>query len=102
MLLTLTPDELLSTTRSVRKRLDFTRPVEPEVVRACLALALQAPKFGNGQRWRGLVVTDPTKRQALAACYRRGVGRASSPPPPAARPTRRWSTAGGSPRGSAP
>jgi nitroreductase len=72
MLLNLTPDELLSTTRSVRKRLDFTRPVEPEVVRECLALALQAPNFGNGQRWRWLVVTDPTKRQALAECYRRG------------------------------
>jgi nitroreductase len=72
MLLNLTPDELLSTTRSVRKRLDFTRPVEPEVVRECLALALQAPNFGNGQRWRWMVVTDPTKRQALGACYRRG------------------------------
>jgi nitroreductase len=42
------------------------------VVRACLALALQAPNFGNGQRWRWLVVTDPTMRQALGACYRRG------------------------------
>jgi len=72
MLLNLTPDELLSTTRSVRKWLDFTRPVEPEVVRECLALALQAPNFGNGQRWRWMVVTDPTKRQALAECYRRG------------------------------
>jgi len=72
MLLNLTPDELLSTTRSVRKRLDFTRPVEPEVVRECLALALQAPNFGNGQPWRWLVVTDPAKRQALAECYRRG------------------------------
>src|SRR5260221_1587511 len=86
MLLNLTPDELLSTTRSVRKRLDFTRPVESEVVRACLALALQAPNFGNGQRWRWLVVTDPTKRQALAEGYRRGGGDhppAAPPPPPA-------------------
>jgi len=31
--LTLTPDELLTTTRAVRKRLDFTRPVEPGEVR---------------------------------------------------------------------
>src|SRR5690349_14339137 len=75
MLLNLTPDELLSTTRSVRKRLDFTRPVDPEVVRECLALALQAPNYGNGQHWRWLVVTDPTKRQALAECYRRGYDR---------------------------
>ena len=71
MLLTRTPDGLLSPTRSVRKRLDFTQPVEPAVVRACLApalaLALLAPTVGTGQRWRWLVGTDPTKRQALAA-----------------------------------
>jgi len=79
MLLTLTPDELLSTTRSVRKRLDFTRPVEPEVVRECLALAIQAPNFGNGQPWRWMVVSDPTKRQALGACYRRGYDRYRQP-----------------------
>jgi nitroreductase len=72
MLLNLTPDALLSTTRSVRKRLDFTRPVDPEVVRECLALAIQAPNGGNGQRWRWMVVTDSTKRQALGDCYRRG------------------------------
>jgi nitroreductase len=72
MLLPLTPDELLTTTRSVRKRLDFSRPVEPEIVRECLALALQAPNGGNGQRWRWMVVTDPVKRQALGDLYRRG------------------------------
>ncbi len=38
-LLDLTPDELLSTTRAVRKRLDFERPVERELVDECLALA---------------------------------------------------------------
>lgn len=70
--LDLTPDELLTTTRSVRKRLDFSRPVEPEIVRECLALALQAPNGGNGQRWRWMVITDPAKRQALGDLYRRG------------------------------
>jgi nitroreductase len=74
MLLPLTPDELLTTTRSVRKRLDFSRPVEPEIVRECLALALQAPNGGNGQRWRWMVVNDPAKRQALGDLYRRGYG----------------------------
>ena len=72
MLLNLTPDELLTTTRSVRKRLDFSRPVEPEIVRACLALALQAPNGRNGQRWRWMVITDPAKRQSLGDLYRRG------------------------------
>jgi nitroreductase len=79
MLLNLTADELLTTTRSVRKRLDFTRPVEPEIVRKCLALALQAPNGGNGQRWRWMVVTDPSKRQALGDCYRRGYDRYRPP-----------------------
>jgi nitroreductase len=72
MLLNLTPNELLTTTRSVRKRLDFSRPVEPEIVRECLAFALQAPNGGNGQRWRWMVITDPAKRQALGDLYRRG------------------------------
>ncbi len=72
MSLDLTPDQLLSTTRSVRKRLDFTRPVEPETIHACLELAMQAPTGGNGQRWRWMVVTDPDKRRALGDCYRRG------------------------------
>jgi nitroreductase len=74
MLLPLSPDELLTTTRSVRKRLDFSRSVEPEIVRECVALALQAPNGGNGQRWRWMVVTDPAKRQALGDLYRRGYG----------------------------
>ncbi|HEX4304501.1 MAG TPA: hypothetical protein VHZ54_00550 [Solirubrobacterales bacterium] len=33
-------DLLLSTTRSVRKRLDFERPVEGEVLLECLGLAV--------------------------------------------------------------
>ena len=70
--LDLTPDQLLSTTRSVRKRLDFSRPVEPEVIRECLELALQAPTGGNRQSWQFVVVTDEAKRAALADVYRRG------------------------------
>lgn len=67
----LTNDELLSTTRSVRKRLDFDRPVEPEVIRECLELALQAPTGSNAQGWQFVVVTDPDKRAALGDMYRR-------------------------------
>src|SRR5207248_5360564 len=51
-------DHLLTTTRSVRKRLDLTRPVEREVVLECLNIALQAPSGGNSQPWRWLVVDD--------------------------------------------
>lgn len=51
----LSPEELLTTTRSVRKRLDFSRPVEPEVIHACLELAVQAPTAGNSQGWHFVV-----------------------------------------------
>jgi nitroreductase len=69
-----TVDHLLSTTRAVRKRLDLTRPVPPELIEACLRLAVQAPTGSNRQGWRWLVVTDPAKRAALADLYRRAFG----------------------------
>lgn len=71
-LLDLTPDALLSTTRSVRKRLDFSRPVEPELIDECLELAVQAPTGGNRQLWHFVVVTDAQQRKALGEIYRRG------------------------------
>lgn len=55
----LTPDELLTTTRSVRKRLDLTRPVPLDLVKECLEIALQAPSGGMRQGWHWIVVTDP-------------------------------------------
>ncbi len=64
-------DRLLTTTRSVRKRLDLTRPVPREVVLECLRLAIYAPTGGNSQGWRWIVVDDPGKRAALAALYRK-------------------------------
>lgn len=67
-----TCDELLATTRAVRRRLDLTRPVPREVIEACLELAVQAPTGSNSQTWRWLVVDDADKRQALADLYRRG------------------------------
>lgn len=70
MPLNLSPDELLSTTRSVRRRLDLDRPVELHLIRECLALALQAPTGGNAQGWHFVVVTDPAKKLALAELYR--------------------------------
>jgi nitroreductase len=70
VLLELTPDELLSTTRAVRKRLDLTRPVEREVLEECLALAQQAPTGGYRQGWHFVVVTDAAKRAAIAEFWR--------------------------------
>lgn len=70
--LSLTADELLTTTRTVRKRLDLNRPVEREAILECLAIAHQAPTACNMQNWHFVVVTDPAKRAALAAVYRKG------------------------------
>jgi nitroreductase len=63
-------DELLTTTRSVRKRLDLTRPVGRDVILECLRVAMQAPTASNAQDWRWLVITDPGKRAAIAEIYR--------------------------------
>lgn len=65
-------DALLSTTRAVRKRLDFERPVERSVIRDCIDLSQQAPTGSNKQGWRWIVVTDAEKRRALAELYRKG------------------------------
>jgi nitroreductase len=67
----LNPDELLTTTRTVRKRLDLSRPVPPELIRECLEIALQAPSGSNRQSWHWLVVTDPEQRRAIGAVYRK-------------------------------
>jgi nitroreductase len=71
----LSPDELLTTTRSVRKRLDLSRPVERELLEACLQIALQAPTGSNDQNWHFLVVTDPQTKLGLAELYRRAADR---------------------------
>ena len=73
--LNLSADEVLSTTRSVRKRLDLTRPVEKEVLEECLRLAQQAPSGSNTQNWHFVVVTDPAIRAQLGEYVKRGAAR---------------------------
>jgi nitroreductase len=72
VLLDLTPDELLSTTRAVRRRLDVTRPVEREVLEECVRLAQQAPTASFRQNWHFVLVTEPEKRAALGELWREG------------------------------
>ncbi len=71
MRLALSADDVLTTTRSVRKRLDFDRPVEREIVEECLEIALQAPTGSNRQGWQFVVIEDDAKKRALADIYRR-------------------------------
>src|SRR6478735_473215 len=73
--LPLSVDQLLTSTRAVRKRLDLTRPVDQSVIEECLRIAQQAPSASNRQHWHFMVVTDPAKKEAIAAVY--GKGRAT-------------------------
>lgn len=68
-LLDLDPDQLLSTTRAVRKRLDLDRPVPDDLIRACVALALQAPSGGNEIVMRFVVVRDRAMIRAIGEVY---------------------------------
>lgn len=65
----MTPEELLTTTRTVRKRLDLSRPVPLDVVKRALTVALQAPSGSNRQTWEWVVVTDATQRARVGAVY---------------------------------
>lgn len=66
----LSADEVLTTTRAVRKRIDFDRPVERDVIEACVDIAQQAPTGSNTQGWRWVFVTEPATKEALAELYR--------------------------------
>jgi len=83
-------DKLLTTTRSVRKRLDLDRPVDPMVIDECIEVALQAPTGTNAQNWAFVVVTDPEKKKAIADAYRKAgeimAGSGYPPPLPAGDP----------------
>ena len=72
-MLRLTPDALLTTTRSVRKRLDFERAVPRATIQACLEIALQAPNGSNLQLWQWLVVDDRETVAKIAGLYNEAV-----------------------------
>jgi len=63
-------DELLSTTRAVRKRLDFDKPVPRSIIEECITISQQAPTGTNSQSWRWIVVEDADKKAKLADLYR--------------------------------
>lgn len=78
-------DHLLTTTRSVRKRLDLERPVDPAIIERCIEIAIQAPTGSNAQGWHFVVITEPHLRREIGNLYRRAFedylrARASEPP----------------------
>jgi nitroreductase len=68
-LLDLSADEVLTTTRAVRKRLDYSREVGDDVIRECVATAMQAPSGSNVMTMQFVVVKDPAKKQAIGTIY---------------------------------
>ena len=74
-------DHVLRTTRSVRLRLDFERPIDPAVIEECLEVALQAPTASNSQQWQWVVITDPDKISAVADIYRKSFQVLTDRPP---------------------
>jgi nitroreductase len=76
-----TVDRLLTTTRTVRRRLDLTRAVPASIVRECIEIALQAPTAGGRQGWHFVVVTDASKKAAIADVYRKARARYHAHPP---------------------
>lgn len=71
-------DHVLRTTRSVRRRIDFERPVERETLEECIEIAIQAPTGAGAENWRFVVIADADKKQALADLYRRALKRYAS------------------------
>lgn len=64
-------EHILTTTRSVRKRLDFDRPVSQATIDTCLEVALQAPTGGHAEDWRWIVISDQKIKDDLGEIYLR-------------------------------
>ena len=62
-------DHVLSTARSVRRKLDFSRPIVAQDLYDCINIATQAPTGPGGENWRFIVVTDAAAKQQLATLY---------------------------------
>jgi nitroreductase len=61
---------VVETTRSVRRRLDYDREIEPAVLERCIDAAVQAPTGMNREAWRFLVLTDAAPKAAIGELYR--------------------------------
>ena len=92
MVLGLSAEEVLTTTRGVRRRLDVTRPVDRQLLVDCARVAQQAPSGRNRQRWDFLFVTDPGRRAHLADLWRLGLAQPTGDDDTAPSRQGRWRT----------
>ena len=63
-------DEVLSTARSVRRKLDFDRPVARQTLFECINVAVQAPTGVAGENWRFVIVDEDYKKAEVAQIYK--------------------------------
>lgn len=69
----LAADEVLTSTRAVRRRLDLTRPVPRELIQEAVKIATQAPTGRNQQQWDFIFIDDPTTKAKAADLWRAGL-----------------------------
>lgn len=69
----LSADEVLTTTRAVRRRLDLTRPVPRDLIQEAVNVATQAPTGRNQQQWDFIFVDDPATKARVADIWRAGL-----------------------------
>lgn len=90
----LSADDVLTTTRAVRRRLDLERPVPRELIEDCVRVATQAPSGRNRQRWDFVLIDDPLTRQRLSDIWRAGLAQpvagTGGPPMSRAADPQRW------------
>ena len=63
-------EHLLTSVRSVRRRIDFRREVEDSVLLNCINIAVQAPTGRDEEGWYFLVVKERQKIKAISEVYR--------------------------------
>ncbi len=61
--------ELLTTTKGVRRRIDFDRPVPYETLEECVRIAVHAPLGGEEWKPHFLIVDDPSLKEQIGALY---------------------------------
>src|SRR3954451_18932987 len=74
-------DEVLATTRAVRRRLDLNRPVDNQLLLDCIDLAEQAPTGGNLGSRRWMIVRDEGVKDSSASSTGAAHCRSCPPPP---------------------
>ena len=67
-------DHLLTTTRGIRRRMDFARPVDISIIDKCIEVAIQAPVGDPDMGAHFIVITEPELRRSISELYCKALG----------------------------